>query len=421
MKISTIGKYIDQPLLLDKLEKNIPKILIGSGTGYALGDSILNKKNKSEEQEKFGLLKSAIVLSSTIAASLIAARGLKINNKEVIKGILHTHETSDLIAKQTKAVDKYINSTGSGNRQINNRQNLTPFTPMKPFNFANPQHISVEKKIDESTLEILNKAKSKHISLNDIEKLQEKLPENEHKKSLFNSLFKGQHCNHTEGCACGHDHGSWDGLKKLSLLGLVPVVAGVTSGIAADKVTGTDTKEKSANKIKEGLYQFIANIFLCNVGAAAALMSTEQLAKHNVIKPLSQNQKLGVTLGGIVTFGVLGGSVIANKISQNFIDPLFCKDHFDKPEHKHKPIFAERKPEALDVALHVDDIAAAGFLAGFRWVEPVLPFLYFISGYRAGIGYRNGHSHGHRQAETTPTAKTYSPNALIKDISSFGK
>ena len=44
----------------------------------------------------------------------------------------------------------------------------------------------------------------------------------------------------------------------------------------------------------------------------------------------------------------------------------------------------------MDIALHADDIATAGILSGFKWIEPALPFMYFISGYRAGIGYRNG-------------------------------
>ena len=46
----------------------------------------------------------------------------------------------------------------------------------------------------------------------------------------------------------------------------------------------------------------------------------------------------------------------------------------------------------MDIALHADDIATAGILSGFKWIEPALPFMYFISGYRAGIGYRNGNN-----------------------------
>jgi len=55
----------------------------------------------------------------------------------------------------------------------------------------------------------------------------------------------------------------------------------------------------------------------------------------------------------------------------------------------HKDLYDERKPELLDMALHTDDIATAGVLSGFKWIEPMLPLMYTISGYRAGIGYRN--------------------------------
>ncbi|MDD3420604.1 MAG: hypothetical protein PHE78_08455, partial [Candidatus Gastranaerophilales bacterium] len=55
----------------------------------------------------------------------------------------------------------------------------------------------------------------------------------------------------------------------------------------------------------------------------------------------------------------------------------------------YKKINDERRPEPLDLGLHIDDIAAVGFLSGVNWIGPVLPALYSISGYRAGIGYRN--------------------------------
>ena len=67
-------------------------------------------------------------------------------------------------------------------------------------------------------------------------------------------------------------------------------------------------------------------------------------------------------------------------------------NHGLKHHHKkhHKGLYNERKPELLDMALHTDDIATAGVLSGFKWIEPMLPLMYTISGYRAGIGYRNG-------------------------------
>ena len=80
---------------------------------------------------------------------------------------------------------------------------------------------------------------------------------------------------------------------------------------------------------------------------------------------------------GIILTGVLGGSKVANFVSQKIIAPLTGA--------KQK----ERKPEALDVCLHTDDIATVSLLSGLKWIEPALPILYSVSGYKAGIGYRN--------------------------------
>ena len=87
---------------------------------------------------------------------------------------------------------------------------------------------------------------------------------------------------------------------------------------------------------------------------------------------------------------------MANYISKKIIDPIFCKNDGEKNCNKEKKLYAERKPEALDIGLHIDDTATVAVLSGLSWIEPALPILYSISGYRAGIGYRNGEeSHGH--------------------------
>ena len=108
------------------------------------------------------------------------------------------------------------------------------------------------------------------------------------------------------------------------------------------------------------------------------------MANAKIIKPLTPVKKLGVILAGITATGIIGGSAIANYLSKKFVNPLFAQ----KKDRK-EGLYSERKPEPLDVALHADDIATAGVLSGFKWIEPALPVMYFISGYRAGIGYRN--------------------------------
>ena len=82
---------------------------------------------------------------------------------------------------------------------------------------------------------------------------------------------------------------------------------------------------------------------------------------------------------GIITTGVLGGSAIANFIGNKIVNPIILKK--DEKE--------KRTPEMLDLTLHMDDIATVSLLSGLKWIEPALPILYSISGYRAGIGYRN--------------------------------
>ena len=165
-------------------------------------------------------------------------------------------------------------------------------------------------------------------------------------------------------------------IGRLSFLGLVPVIGGISGGILGDKLSGDNWKERIPNKIKEGAYQYLANIFLCNVGAGIALA----LMEKSGVKSKS-SRALGM-VGGIVSTGIIGGSVIANVIGNKIINPLFGSK--DK-----KALYSERKPEALDVGLHVDDIATVAVMSGLKWIEPALPVMYSISGYRAGIGYRN--------------------------------
>ena len=51
-------------------------------------------------------------------------------------------------------------------------------------------------------------------------------------------------------------------IGRLSVFGLIPVLGGIAGGIAGDRLTSDDYKDKIPNKIKEGAYQYLANIFL---------------------------------------------------------------------------------------------------------------------------------------------------------------
>lgn len=162
-------------------------------------------------------------------------------------------------------------------------------------------------------------------------------------------------------------------IGRLSVFGLIPVLGGIAGGVIGDRLVDKNWKEKLPDKIKEGAYQYLANIFLCNIGAGAALAIME---KMNI---RSKFQRALGMITGILLTGVVGGSTIANMLGEKLINPMF----------KSPKEFVPRQPEALDIGLHTDDIATVAVMSGLKWIEPALPLMYSISGYRAGIGYRN--------------------------------
>lgn len=343
MKIINIAKYIDQPVILSRLHSKMPAGLAVTGAGVWGYETF--KKNKKHHHPKREAFKNALVIGSAAGASIIGARGLKIGGHKLFNGLMETKPLKKILQKQSEAIDTYISSV---------------------------------KNHDDVLEKVLLNAKNRSFTLKDIQTIDEKLPKTKEAKELLNSILPApENLDSKE---------IFSEIKRLSLIGVIPVAGGVAGGITADYLTNTQNKKSTCNKVKEGIYQYLANIFLCNVGAGAALFGAEKLVKAKVIKPLTPLKKLGIILTGITATGIIGGSYIANYLSKKFIDPLFAQKH-----KKHEHIYSERKPEPLDIALHTDDIATAGVLSGFKWVEPALPIMYFVSGYRAGIGYRNNH------------------------------
>ena len=86
----------------------------------------------------------------------------------------------------------------------------------------------------------------------------------------------------------------------------------------------------------------------------------------------------------------------SSNIQQKIINPLFGK----KSDNS---LYGERRPEALDIGLHIDDVATVAVMSGLKWIEPALPIMYAISGYRAGIGYRNVNNCNEKNKSWNPT------------------
>lgn len=330
--IKAFGKFLDQPILISKLDKAMPKLITGvvlAKTAYDVCDTFIKTKDKSKEEKLDNYKKifkktliSAFAVASAVNAPKIAGF---ITKRQPIQSLSQAQESAKNI------VDEFVSNN----------------------------------KTDNSTLEILNRAKSQILSYSDIKKMSDKLEVTDKGKEFLNKLIpEPQNIKAKD---------IFSEIGYLSIYGAVPVVGGISGGVAADVIVGEDAKKNLPDKISEGVYQYLANIFLCNVGAGAALGLLE---KAKITSKAAR--AVGMTAGIILT-GIVAGSKIANLISKKFINPLIS------PNKKIK----ERKPEAVDMCMHTDDIATVSVLSGLKWIEPSLPILYSLSGYKAGIGYRN--------------------------------
>ena len=52
MKISTIAKYVDQPVVLNGLQKKMPVLLIGGGSAFGLYDVYKHRKGKKSDEKR---------------------------------------------------------------------------------------------------------------------------------------------------------------------------------------------------------------------------------------------------------------------------------------------------------------------------------------------------------------------------------
>lgn len=348
MKIRHIAKFIDQPLIVNKISNAAPAVLTACAVGLGAHD-VFVQKTHSKEPTEHKILKNTVVLASVAVASLVSSRGLTVKGKKLFEGLIEELPKAEIVKEQKEAVENYIK------------------------NFA-PK--------DEKLISILEKAKEKALSLKETSYVLEKTAKKKSASNLIETLFGKK-----EDLSSAEIFGE---IKRLSLLGLVPVAAGVGAGMLMEH--GPHRKQKNSDRIKEGFYQYFANIFLCNVGAGAALFGLESLKKFNIIKTVSPSQKFFGMIAGIMATGVIGGSFIANYMSKKVIDPIVL--HKKEKNLTLDKIYDERTPEGLDMAMHIDDLATAGVLSGLKWIEPVLPAFYMFSGYRAGMGYRN-HEHHH--------------------------
>lgn len=210
---------------------------------------------------------------------------------------------------------------------------------------------------------------------------------------------------------------------KFFTVGGISVISGLLGGLAANKINQVKDPDATVNMMKEGIFQFVANIALCAVGAMAALafvngewvpvkaLQRGPLKKLNdtgaqFAKKYLKNTAVRTGIIGMgLSVGIFGGSRLANFLGQRYVNPFFDRmqgkvPDVQTPSGKPKPA-DKRGIEIWDWILHLDDVPTAMALAGVGIIEPFIPLFFAFSGYRTGIGYRNGEGAKANAAEKT--------------------
>ncbi len=157
-------------------------------------------------------------------------------------------------------------------------------------------------------------------------------------------------------------------------VGLASVGSGMAAGFLANRLQGK-SQEKNQDVIKEGIFQYVANIAMCGFGAGAGLTVANALGFTKFRNPIA---RFGTIVAGLGA-GIYGGALLANPLS-NLIDAKNTQE---------KNNSAGRRLELADGVLHVDDIPTAFSVAGVQALKPWISPFFLMSGLKTAYGYRN--------------------------------
>jgi hypothetical protein len=160
-------------------------------------------------------------------------------------------------------------------------------------------------------------------------------------------------------------------------VGLASVGSGVLAGFLANHLQGKG--EKNDDVVKEGIFQYVANIAMCGFGAGAGLAISNALGFTKFRNPLARFATVVSGLGA----GIYAGALIANPLS-NFVETQLKR----RNTAPHPPS-GGRKLEFADGVLHIDDIPTAFSVAGVQALKPWISPFFLMSGIKTAYGYRN--------------------------------
>ena len=334
VKAASLGHYVDQPAIIRKAQK--PAVVTAALAGLALLANDVRKAQPGEERRKVAI-RDVLVLGATGIGTLAAYK--LIMKKEI-----------PLLLPELKELAK------------------------RGYDDAFMKLAGKEVKTRKEVETLMNgiRAKAKDLFKDDADKIKKMVKQDSER--MFPREPEG---------------GIIDDLKEeiapFAVVGLASCLSGFTGGLLANKVNGEWSKEQASKMMKEGVFQFIANIAMCAVGASIGLAAVNKFKINNKLA------RVGIVGTGL-SLGIGGGGAIANFIGSRWINPMINKfgNKAGEAQNQQQPK-EKRSIEFWDAILHLDDVPTAMVFAGVEILRPFIPLFFAFSGYRTGIGYRNHH------------------------------
>ena len=395
----TYGNYVEQPGIIRKVGVHAG-IWGGLGGVGLLAASDYWKAPQNERQKT--LIRDALVLGATAGGTFLAANHFmplpKIDEAKLVVNKF-IDDGIEILKSSAKPNEHY-------QTLIQDLEKLKGQAKLKVSDYKN-----IIKKVELNP----NLKEAKEHLEKILDKGEEDFPElwkdgGFHKKGwaqLWNKLnAKGSIKKH-EGEIIEVEEGEIHKMRSFFSVGGLSVISGLIGGIAANKINGVKDPNATVNMVKEGIFQFVANIALCAVGAGLAIlaMSPKSIATWFANKGALGKGLKTLGIGAGLSLGIVGGGAIANQLGTHVVNPLCDKIRGIQPQpNAQGGNQGKRKIEFWDLILHLDDVPTALALAGMEIVEPFIPLFFGFSGYRTGIGYRNGEEAMQNQAQPLQTA-----------------
>ena len=209
--IKAFAKFLDQPRLVRNFSRTLPPLLIAGSGAVVLNDTYKAPKDKRKEV----FIRDGLTMFGAVTSSLYAP---KITSK-IFRTAPDMVKMKELEAYNSELISNFL----------------------------------VRNNVSAKTEKLLKKIKSRVLSVNEVKKLSDNL-QTEMGRELFNNLIpEPENITSKE---------IFSEIGRLSVFGLIPVLGGIVGGILGDKLTDKEYKERIPNKIKEGAYQYLANILI---------------------------------------------------------------------------------------------------------------------------------------------------------------